>query len=362
MNLPATQHETRDMEQCSAAPSRVIDYRDDPELWDAYVRSHPKGCVFHLSDMLEAFSATPKHEVFARMTVSDEGRVLALLAAVRVETLSGLASGFASRSIFYAEPICEFSNAGDAALRGLIAEHDGSMQRRTLFAEVRYIAAADWERQPLESAGYEFADYLNYEVDTRLASETLFRQLGKSTRNKIRRSDKRDIDILVDTSHGGIERMYPLVCTSYDRAGIPVVDIALFHETLDRLPAGSVQIRIARFEGQDVAAGIGLVFRGRFFAWYGGARRIQGLPPFDCLTWDEIRWCADHGMDCYDFGGAGWPEEEYGPRDFKAKFGGELVHYGRHRKVYRKLATTLAKQSFRIARYATAPLGRKAVR
>ena len=242
MNLSAIQHENEEMEQFSTAPSRVIDCKDDHERWDAYVRRHPKGNVFHLSDMLDAYSATPKHEVFARMTVSDEGKVLALLAAVRVETLSGLASPFASRSIFYAEPICESSDAGESALLGLIAEHDEAMQRRTLFAEVRNIAEAARERQSLTAAGYEFADYLNYEVDTRKLSEELFKQLSKSTRNKIRRSGTQGIVIETDSSHAGIERMYPLIRRSYDRAGVPVVDSALFHETLDRLPAGTVEI------------------------------------------------------------------------------------------------------------------------
>jgi len=39
--------------------------------------------------------------------------------------------------------------------------------------------------------------------------------------------------------------------------------------------------------------------------------------------------CRSSGMTEFDFGGAGHPDDDHGVRDFKAKFGGELVDYGR---------------------------------
>lgn len=50
--------------------------------------------------------------------------------------------------------------------------------------------------------------------------------------------------------------------------------------------------------------------------------------------WHVLNWGATHGMAVYDFGGAGRPDEEYGVREFKAKFGGELVSFGRNRLVH----------------------------
>ena len=39
---------------------------------------------------------------------------------------------------------------------------------------------------------------------------------------------------------------------------------------------------------------------------------------------------SESGYRKYDFGGAGKSDEDYGVRQFKAKFGGELVNYGRN--------------------------------
>ncbi|RLI52815.1 MAG: GNAT family N-acetyltransferase, partial [Candidatus Thorarchaeota archaeon] len=52
--------------------------------------------------------------------------------------------------------------------------------------------------------------------------------------------------------------------------------------------------------------------------------------PNELLMWHILRWGVENGYRVYDFGGAGKPDEEYGVRDFKAKFGGKLVCYGRN--------------------------------
>ena len=40
-------------------------------------------------------------------------------------------------------------------------------------------------------------------------------------------------------------------------------------------------------------------------------------------------YANNNGIEHFDFMGAGAPDKDYGVRDFKAKFGGELVEHGR---------------------------------
>jgi lipid II:glycine glycyltransferase (peptidoglycan interpeptide bridge formation enzyme) len=70
----------------------------------------------------------------------------------------------------------------------------------------------------------------------------------------------------------------------------------------------------------------------------------------DLLQWHEIAWSGEQGYSRYDFGGAGWPNVPYGVRDFKAKFGGDLVCYGRYRKVYSRWKMALAERAYAIRR------------
>ncbi|MEM9643397.1 MAG: GNAT family N-acetyltransferase [Planctomycetota bacterium] len=330
--------------------------RDIPaEAWDRYVKSHPKGSVFHTSAMLQTLAGVPKHHPIGLAALGTNGEIVALLAATRIETVSGLASRFASRCVWNAEPLCNADPVGHDGLSAIIDAHDDELRGRVLFTEVRPLLAETGERTIMESRDYVFKDYLNYVVDTTCSTDVSMARVGKSTRKKIRQSFKRGVEIVIDSSHAGIERMYGLVVESYRRSQIPLADIAMFHEAFDCLGESVVKIRLATHEGQDVAGGISLAFGDRFFAWYGGSTRPKGIVPFDCLTWDEIRWCTENQFRCYDFGGAGWPDEEYGPRDFKAKFGGELTHYGRYRKVYSPLKMRIAETGFKTLRRFVTP-------
>lgn len=56
-----------------------------------------------------------------------------------------------------------------------------------------------------------------------------------------------------------------------------------------------------------------------------------------------------NGYRLYDFG-TGRPDVEYGVRDFKAKFGGELVCYGRNTCVHAPRLLWLSERGYRLVR------------
>lgn len=323
--------------------------------WNRYVLDHPKGSVYQTYEFIQSMADVAKHEPIGLVAVTDDNQIVAMLVTTRIETISGIASSLTSRSVWHAEPIFDNTELGIAGLESIVQQHDKNSSRRALFAEIRPMLSDAGERAILQANGYEFKDYLNYVVDTTADVDTLMSRVGKSGRKKIRQSLKRGVEVRLDNTHEGIDRMYPFLVESYGRSQVPLADIKLFHAALDHFGDEIVQVRLASYQGNDVAAGISLVFKQRFLAWYGGSLRQKGIVPFDCLTWDEIRWCSENGMHCYDFGGAGWPDEEYGPREFKAKFGGTLTHFGRYRKVYSPLKTKAATTCFRLLRRFVSP-------
>ena len=68
------------------------------------------------------------------------------------------------------------------------------------------------------------------------------------------------------------------------------------------------------------------------------------------LTWGILEWGAKNGYSLYDFGGAGKPDEKYGVRDFKAKFGGELVNFGRNICVHSPRLLKISKLGYQLLR------------
>ena len=322
---------------------RILSYTEvSPEAWDSYVLNHPSGTVFHVFGMQVVFERTPANKPTALAALDSDGNIVAMLTAVRVETMSGLASRIASRSIFYCEPICDSTPAGLLALQKLVKRHDELNRGRILFSEIRPHENTDVQRPVLISRQYEFMDYLNYRVNLKTTIDKGWSSLSKSCRKQIRKCRNRDVEIVVETSPDSIDQMYELVQFSYDRSGVPLADRELFHNALEILGNEIVEVRLALVDGQPAAAGIVLKFKDVIYAWYGGALRIAGLSPFAHLTWDEIESGIRDGFRYYDFGGAGWPNEEYGPREFKSKFGGELVRFGRYRRIDSRWKLTLA--------------------
>lgn len=332
----------------SASGCRFEIVAPDHEHWDAYVSQHPHGTIFHTSAMIRVFSATCDLQPFAHAAIDAAGAIVAMVVSVHVKTLRGFSS-LSSRAIQYAEPLCNDDADGVSALKQLVVMHDDYMCSKALFSEIRSIAEPGKEKQALVQCGYQHCDYVNYVVELDSDVERLWRNVDKRMRQKINSTLRKNIEIRDDTSPEGIDRLYDLLKYSYGRASVPLADRNLFEATLEHLPAGVVRIRTAFDSEKPVASIISLVYGGRVFSWYGGTLRLNGRSPFACIVWDDIVWGHNNGQSLFDFGGAGWPNEDYGPRRFKASFGGKEVRYGRYRATYSKLRLRIAEFAYGVS-------------
>jgi len=100
-----------------------------------------------------------------------------------------------------------------------------------------------------------------------------------------------------------------------------------------------------------VAVSVDLFYKDVVYGWYGGVSRAFGNQPVhEILMWHVLKWASLNGFRVYDFGGAGKPGEKYGVRDFKSKFGGELVDYGRNRWVHTRWRLWLSEKGYQLLR------------
>ncbi len=318
-----------------------------PELWDEFVYKHPKGSIFHTSSMHEVFSKVRKERPFFRAALDGGGSVVALLVAVRVQTLPFPFGPVSSRSIFYAEPLCMPDALGVEALEALIAEHDARLGRNILFTEVRPLKAAGGEKEALTNNGYQYKNYLNFLVHLNRPKEDLWQGLTRQCRQGVRASERKGVTIADATTQEGVDVAYSLIRDTYNRARVPVADKSLFTAAYDIFqPQNSLKIFVAYWHDAPIGTKIVLLYRERAFAWYSGHCRIRGVYPAENLGWHAIEWSNEHHYSVYDWGGAGWPDIPYGVRDFKAKFGGELVDFGRYRKIHSPLRFAAAERVY----------------
>jgi serine/alanine adding enzyme len=318
--------------------------------WDRFVDSHPKSSIFHTSSMVRVFQQTKRHAAMPLAAIDSDGQVMALLVAIRVQTLPDPLGCVSSRSIMYAEPLCDDRPEGNAALAQLIVRHDLEMGTGTMFCEVRPHFAPGLEQSALQQCGYQALEYLNYLIDLTAPREILWQQLDRRARGAIRRCEHHGIQVREATLD--VAQLYRLCKLSYRHARVPLVDRSLFEAALSEFqPRGMARIFAAYQGDMPIAMDLILLFKSRAYVWYAGFDRSAVVSPCANLRWHGMQWAQEHGFSLFDMGGAGWPDKPYGVRDFKRKLGGQLVQFGRYRKYFSpwKLAVVERAYEFRRA-------------
>ncbi len=323
----------------------------DRQQWHQFVCEHPKGSIFHTPQMTDIYLKAGDSRPFFRAAINRQQEILALLCAVYVQTLPDPFGVWSSRSILYAEPLCVDTDEGQAALAAVIAEHDDHMRRRVLFTEVRPLHAAGRERAALERRDYVYHDYLNFLIDLRHPKEKLLAAMTNACRANIRRGERQGVHVEEMNTSEGVDLLYQFLRAGYERARVPLADKSLFANALEVLaPFDMIKIFVGYLNDRPIGASVVLLFKQRVYEWFWAADRIKSVYPAECITWHRIEWGQQHGFALYDFGGAGWPDKPYGVRDFKAKFGPQLVRYGRYRKIYSPLRFSLAEHGYELMR------------
>jgi hypothetical protein len=316
-----------------------IVYSLPEDIWQNYVDQHPSGNIFHTREMFHVFENSDKCKPTLIAALDQRGLPLAILLPVQITLKNGILRHITTRSIAYGSVLWNFSPQGFEALDCLLHTYLQSNDHTSLFTELRNISNL-FEVQPILSRhGFVYADHLNYLINLNAAPEAVFQNIGHRTRKNIRHGLNRgDVVIKQIQDRSQIPACYNLLRQTYQAAQVPLADISLFESAFDVLyPKGMIRFSLAYVGSQVAATSVELLYKTSMYGWYGGMdREYSAHAPNEILMWKILEWGVQNGYHTYDFGGAGKPGEEYGVRDFKAKFGGQLVNYGRNICVHNK--------------------------
>jgi serine/alanine adding enzyme len=303
----------------------------DAETWRQLVNGHPAGNIFHTPEMFQVFSRTEGHqpELWA---ATEGGRVLALLLPVRVTLLNGLLCRFTTRAVVYGSVLCAPGTEGQQALAMLLRTYKREVKGSPLFTELRNLSDLRDVQSVLNECGFAYEEHLNFLIDLDQPEETIWRKISKSGRRNVRKSCKKGTIIEELTERQKLTIAYQLLRETYARVQIPLPSPTLFEAAFDILaPRGMFKIFLARVDEHYVGTRFLLMHKGRIIDWYAGDdRAFSAYCLNELLVWHTLSWGKEHHFHLFDFGGAGKPDEDYGPRKFKARFGHTLVNYGRN--------------------------------
>lgn len=325
----------------------------DVELWRDFVDNHPLSNIFHTPEMFQVFEQAKGYYPTLWAATRGDEQVLALLLPVKITLVGSFLRRLTTRAVVYGSVLYDPSPAGEEALAFLLRAYTHQAGHDVLFTELRNLSDQGRIQPLLRDCGFVYEDHLNYLIDLDCPVAQVFQNIGSRTRKHIRRGlRERKVVIEEVTEQRQIASCYDLLGKSYAAAKVPLADLSLFEAAFDVLyPRGMARFWLASVDEVYVAASVELLYKETMYGWYSGVDRTYSrYTPNELLMWHILKWGVEHDYKIYDFGGAGKPNEAYGVRDFKAKFGGELVCYGRNTCVHSPVWLFLSKLGYELYR------------
>ncbi len=319
--------------------------------WMQFVNLQSDGNIFHTPYMHTVFQNAKNHTPRLMALVSRSGgRLDALIPSVRIAVLGGPFNRITGREILYGGLLCTARQETLNSIQHLVEVFDRTRKREALLAEIRNMDSAAEYRRSLEANGYLYREYLNYWIDLRRDPDQIYRSFSPSCKRNIRKAETSEIEIQELNDENSISIFYRLLQKTYSRAKVAIADVSLFKSAFRTLyPKGMVKFFVAYLGNVPVACRSVFLFKDRLYDWYAGSDPAYYKHfPNEWMVWHILQMGTRTGFRIFDFGGAGYPDEKYGVRDFKSRFGGELVNHGRYIKVYSPFWFQISKKGYRM--------------
>ena len=224
------------------------------------------------------------------------------------------------------------------------------LEGKAIYIETRNFSDYSRYRKCFEECGFAYEPHYDFVINT----ETLAiaeENLGKSRKRDIRTSFRDGAIVVEEPSMAQVEAFFELLQDLY----VTKVKTPLFsRDFFIRLSRESFsKFLLVEYQGEIIGGTVCVFDDDTVYEWFacGKDGMFKNIFPSTLATWAGIRFAAQSGRSRFDMMGAGAPGDKgYGVRDFKAKFGGELVEYGRFKCILEKPLYGIGKLGVKLMR------------
>ena len=315
---------------------------------DRFLEEHSAGNYFQSSVYFELLSSGGACPFYILAWANDEVQGV-MLATIECSGKRWFTRYMSRRSIVEGGPICISDDARISC--AMLRSYRVFINSKVIYSEIRNFSDRSMWSDAFARAGWTFEEHLNFLVKINSRDE-VWRKLSKSRKNQINKSQKNGATIAEATSSDDVEQFYWLLRDLYKNVvKKPLPGLSFFQEFFEiSKRTGKGKIFIICQDGEIIGGIVCPIFAGTIYEWYvcGLDGQHKNIYPSVLATWAPIQYALDHNLIEFDFMGAGRPGEDYGVRDFKAKFGGDLVCYGRFINIMKPLHFLVAKLGLKL--------------
>jgi len=324
--------------------------RFEKEAFDRFVYENQNTSVFQTLEMAEVYKRNKGCKPLTLAVINDDtGEILATLLAKILEEKRGFLSSFSRHSTLRGGPIFVDNKEGVEAVSLLLQHYNKIAAKEVLYSRIYPLHDVSQITPVFREYGYEYEYWQNFLVDLTKSKEELWSKLKRDKKRAVTKAKRNGVEIEEITDKTLIPIFYDLVKETYTNRGLPLEDISLFEAVFEILGSKNMaKFLVAKYKGEYIATRLVLTYKGVIYDWHVGAsRKFLSLKPNDLLVWHILEWGSENDFHTFDFGGGGeFHEADAGWVEFKRRFGGKTVNYGRYTKIHKPKKLWFAKKAF----------------
>ena len=313
----------------------------DPLAWQALVDSSPYATWFQTKEAYEFYAANPNEMKPFAVGVNEDNNLKGLVVGYITNEKNSIKQFLTRRAIIIGGPLLD-KNISDEALKILL------LAVKRLLKDVIYIETRNFNdytqwKSIFEHCGFNYQPHLNFHVDT-TSVDLVESRLGKNRKRDIKTSIRDGATVIEHPTIEQVRTYYAMLKHLYTtKIKTPLFSWDFF-EKLYAHPNG--RFILVELNGEIIGGTVCVELPERcLYEWFvcGRDGEWKSIFPSSLATYAGIRYAAEHGCSRFDMMGAGKPDEAYGVRDFKARFGGEQVEHGRYLCIRKPLLYQIGK-------------------
>lgn len=253
------------------------------------------------------------------------------ICVVTLQKEPGIKGFFSRRAIIYGGPV--LNDANEAIIDLLIKSVERRLKRKAIYIEIRNLNDYNAFNKIFLDNNWKYLSYQNFRVNCSDKEDPSDR-LGNNRKRQIKKAIESGVILREAANPGEVTLFYRMLQNLYKhKIGKPVLPEQFF-DGFYKSNAGKYLLVLY---GDKIIGGIMCpVLEGRcIYEFYicGLDDEYRDQSPSVMATWAAIDYANKNQIPVFDFMGAGRKDQDYGVREFKSRFGGELVEYGRYIKI-----------------------------
>ena len=327
---------------------------DAESKWRAFLHLHAHGIFFQSPDFLLSFHNCKNYQPLVFFAENQEEELTGLLVSLIInERIYGIPF---QRILIQGGPVVA-ANLPERTdiLRGLLKALRKQISRNIVFVEIRNLQLWSEENAIFKESGFEWHDHLNDILQIN-SKEPYFAGIKPARQRQIRRGIENGAIIRAAASIAEVESFYRLLKDLYQkkvRKPLPPLTFFInFYRKIQLEKKGVVLVVVYK---DEVIGGMVCPFSGNHTVheWYicSLQNRLKHLYPGVLATWAGIDFAFDNNFSSFDFMGIGSPQKPYGVRNFKTRFGGEVINFGRWQLINNKLRYNLGLLGYKLLKF-----------